>query len=98
MANVNHPGILEEAHVIIFGDREKTYGNPAKNLENIANLWEMYLRGKGIIDEDCDGLFAQDVALMMILLKTARLINTPDHRDSLVDICGYAALIERIKK
>jgi len=90
--------ILEEAQEIIYGDREQTYGAPGKNLENIANLWEMYLRGKGIIHEDCDGLFAQDVALMMVLMKTARLINTPDHRDSLVDICGYAALIERIQK
>jgi hypothetical protein len=31
----------------------------------------------------------------MILLKTARLANDQTHRDSVVDICGYAALIER---
>jgi hypothetical protein len=37
----------------------------------------------------------KDVASMMILLKTARLGNNLDHRDSVVDICGYAALIER---
>ncbi len=98
MADAKQPSILEEAHDIIYGDREQTYGNPAKNLENIANLWEMYLRGRGVLDENCDGLFAQDVALMMILLKTARLINTPDHRDSLVDIAGYAALVDRIRK
>jgi Domain of unknown function (DUF6378) len=33
----------------------------------------------------------------MILLKVARLANDPTHRDSLVDICGYAATIERCK-
>jgi hypothetical protein len=30
-----------------------------------------------------------------VLLKAARLGNDLDHRDSVVDICGYAALIER---
>jgi hypothetical protein len=48
-------------------------------------------------DDGCDGLFAEDVALMMVLMKVARLCNTPDHRDSLVDICGYTALIERVQ-
>jgi hypothetical protein len=40
-------------------------------------------------------LTPQDVSVMMILLKAARLANDPSHRDSVVDICGYAALIER---
>ena len=40
-------------------------------------------------------LNAKDVAVMMVLLKAARLANQQTHRDSVVDICGYAALIER---
>jgi hypothetical protein len=32
---------------------------------------------------------------MMVLVKVARFANDPDHRDNLVDMCGYAALIER---
>ena len=79
--------ILDEAQSIIYGDREKTYGNPAKNLNNIANFWSVYL--------DVE-ISAQDVAQMMVLLKLARLINTPNHRDSLVDAVGYLALVERI--
>jgi len=79
--------ILDEANSIIYGDREKTYGNPAKNLNNIANFWSVYL--------DVE-ISAQDVAQMMVLLKLARLINTPNHRDSLVDAVGYLALVERI--
>jgi hypothetical protein len=81
--------ILEEAQSIIYGDREKTYGHPAKNLLNIAKLWSIYL------DKE---VTAQDVATMMVLLKIARLKNQPDHRDSLVDSVGYLALIERIKE
>lgn len=81
--------ILEEAKSIIYGDREKTYGHPAKNLENIASFWSIYLNNE---------ISAQDVATMMVLLKLARLMNQPNHRDSLVDSVGYLALIERIKE
>ena len=83
--------VLEEAQRIIYGDREKTYGSPSKNLQVIAEMWNAYLG-----NEVC--LTAQDVCVMMILLKSARLKNTPGHRDSVVDICGYAALIERCDK
>ena len=81
--------VLEEAGRIIYGDREKTYGHPSRNLEVIANFWSEYLGGYEIV------LTAKDVAVMMILLKAARLRNDITHRDSVVDICGYAALIER---
>lgn len=80
--------VLHEAERIIYGDREKTYGSPSKNLKVIAEMWNAYLG-----NEVC--LTAQDVCVMMILLKAARLRNTPGHRDSVVDTCGYAALIER---
>lgn len=84
--------ILKEANTIIYGDREKTYGHPSKNLETIAKMWNAYTSAK---PTDNHQLNAKDVAAMMVLLKTARLANNPTHRDSLVDICGYAALIER---
>ena len=83
--------ILKEANTIIYGDREKTYGHPSKNLVTIALMWNAYLSAKA----NKDTLGPKDVAAMMVLLKTARLANNPEHRDSLVDICGYAALIER---
>jgi hypothetical protein len=83
--------VLHEAERIIYGDREKTYGSPSKNLQVIAEMWNAYLG-----NEVC--LTAQDVCVMMILLKAARLKNTPGHRDSVVDICGYAALMERCDK
>jgi hypothetical protein len=87
---VNENNVLKEANTIIYGDREKTYGHPAKNLEAIACMWNAYLKSVGSRE-----LKAQDVCVMMVLLKGARLANDPSHRDSVVDICGYAALIER---
>jgi hypothetical protein len=82
--------VLKEANKIIYGDREQTYGKPSKNLDTIAKMWNAYISAV-----DKRDLNAKDVACLMVLLKTARLANQPDHRDSIVDICGYAALIER---
>lgn len=81
--------LLQQAHEIIHGDREQTYGDPGKNLRTIAAYWSIHLsRTTGVEIE----LTATDVCGMMILLKQARLANTPNHRDSLMDIAGYAGL------
>lgn len=84
--------VLDEAKEIIYGDREKTYGHPSKNLKAIARMWNSYLTSRLNIESQ---LNEKDVAVLMVLLKGARLANDPSHRDSVVDICGYAALIER---
>lgn len=93
--------ILEEAMRIIYGDREQAYGNPRFNLDSIAQFWSVYLKRKfpehqNPFINDMD-ITAEDVAQLMILLKTARLIHNPMHRDSLVDQAGYAALQNRIQ-
>jgi hypothetical protein len=83
--------VLKEANAVIYGDREKTYGHPAKNLKTIAVMWNAYLNAK----IGGDDVSSKDVAAMMMLVKVARFANDPSHRDNLVDICGYAALVER---
>lgn len=86
--------LLQEAHQVIYGDREQTYGDPGKNMRTIANYWNIHLNAAKSINA---GLTEVDVAGMMILLKQARLANNPTHRDSLVDIAGYAGLQDRIQ-
>ena len=78
--------VLKEAERLIFGDREDTYGDPSESFARIANLWTAYT-GKS--------LDSQDVANMMILLKVSRAKGVY-HRDSFVDIAGYAGLAERL--
>lgn len=88
--------ILDDAKAIIYGDREKTYGAPDRNLRLIADYWAAHINAKhpgAHVKID-----ANDVCVMMGLLKFARLANDPTHRDSQVDLCGYAALMERIQK
>lgn len=80
--------ILIEAQNVIYGDREKTYGHPGKNINLIASLWTHYM-GVSITPDD--------VCMMMVLLKVARLKNDPIHRDSQVDIAGYTALMQRVQ-
>ncbi len=86
--------ILKTAQDLIFGDREQTYGAPDQNLKSIAAFWTTYLDNKTRVSGR-GPLTIEDVCQMMILLKTARLIGRPTHRDSLVDQAGYAALQQR---
>lgn len=90
--DVESQSILDEAKSIVSGARRKAYGHPENNFQRIADLWAAYLRcAYPTFDV---GVTREDVALMMILMKVARLIESPDHRDSLVDLAGYAATIE----
>jgi len=75
--------MLLQAHTIIR-ERGKSYGPMLKNHERIAALWSTVL-GHPVTPVQ--------VAMCMTALKLARLIETPNHRDSAVDIAGYAACI-----
>lgn len=93
--------ILQEAQAAVFGERAATYGHPAQNFAAIAALWngwvEATLLAKGPNGATSVVIFtAEDVADLMILTKLARLMTTPDHRDSLVDIAGYAETRARV--
>lgn len=90
--------IFEDARDLIYGDREKDYGDPLENLGNIARYWETYLHSRGFLNPNCnEGLAYFDVCRMMELVKIARLGNSPFARDSSVDVCGYEGLIDRIR-
>jgi len=80
---VNGAEVLSAAGQVIKSDRQRIYGEAEKNFETIAEFWTTYL-----------GTFlsAKDVACMMVLLKIARTISSPDHTDNYVDMCGYGAL------
>ena len=79
---MNKKELLETATNIVMGARQENYGTPESNFQRIADLWSVYL-GRSIT--------SSDVAVMMILMKTARLMNDCKHMDSWVDIAGYAA-------
>lgn len=88
--------ILERARELTTGDRNRVYGDPVYNHENIAGLWNAYITTRSR-SEDWDGdIDAEDVAMMQVLLKVTRIAQRRGHeddaRDSFVDLCGYAAI------
>ena len=72
--------VLREAEKCVCGQREQDYGTPEDNLSRIAEFWATY---KGVEFSPID------VAIMMALLKVARIANNPGHMDNYVDGCGY---------
>lgn len=75
-----YTSILDEAKAAVDA-RRPVYGSPKPNFQRIAALWSAYF-GKDVS--------LADVANLMILVKVARLQETPSHRDSWVDVAGYA--------
>ncbi len=74
--------ILDKAKQIVCGKRENEYGSPEDNFQLIANLWSAY--------KDTE-FTANDVAMLMALLKIARIKTGTATEDSFVDLAGYAA-------
>lgn len=74
--------ILEEAQQLTTGDRQKVYSHPSKDFDRATRMYQP------ILEADIDPKLKH--ALIMIQVKIARLLNTPTHRDSIVDIAGYA--------
>lgn len=83
--------ILETAAACVCGRREEDYGSPEDNFETIAGLWEIYLKAKCISPSADVCVMAEDVAMMMALLKIARIATGRAKSDSFIDLAGYAA-------
>ena len=84
MAETTRKSILAEAEKCVCTDREQQYGSPESNFSLIARLWREYL------DTD-KPITAHDVAVMMALLKIARIASGQAKADNYIDLAGYAA-------
>ena len=76
--------ILDLAKQIVSTDRNTDYGEPEQNFEAIAGLWTAALRGNYLFSP-------HEVAMLMMLVKVARISTSPEVQDHWVDIAGYAA-------
>lgn len=84
MAETTRKKILNEAERCVCTDREQQYGAIENNFSLIARLWREYL-------DTSKPITAHDVAIMMALLKIARIATGTSKEDSYVDACGYIA-------
>jgi hypothetical protein len=81
--------MLQEAIRLTCGDRNASYGEPYENHYDIAQVMNVLFRSKLA---DGQEFTASDVCKIQIATKLCRLSKTPGHRDSFVDIAGYAAI------
>lgn len=75
--------ILKQATDTVCTDREGQYGSPEDNFRRIADLWTTYCGGYSFEPKD--------VAMMMSLLKIARIATGKHKDDNYIDLAGYAA-------
>jgi len=76
--------VIEATQRAVMSDRNADYAPPEENFQRIADLWNLYLEGRGEVTP-------YDTAIMMVLVKVARIQASPHLLDHLVDIAGYAA-------
>lgn len=74
--------ILRTAENMVNGNRAQDYGSVEDNFNTIAMMWSAYT---GHIFN------AKDVAVMMALVKIARISSGHAKEDNRVDLAGYAA-------
>jgi len=74
--------VLDTAKEYVTKDRAADHGNMEDNFSTIGKYWSVHL---GV------DVSATDVAVMMTLLKAARIKSNPSHPDNWVDTCGYMA-------
>jgi hypothetical protein len=74
--------ILDTAKMYVTRDRQATHGEPEDSFSRIAAYWGVYLNRD---------ISSKDVAIMMTMLKIARLDENPSNRDNWIDACGYLA-------
>jgi hypothetical protein len=84
---MNRAEILDTAKEYVTKDRANTHGDAESNFNLIALYWTAHL--DTIVT-------AHDVAVMMTLLKLARMKANPAHIDSPIDAAAYAALAGEI--
>ena len=88
--------ILACAENLVCEERDRQYGNPKDNFEEIGMFWGTYLWHKYNLGNPQNAvgknfISAEDVSAMMVLLKVARICTGKSKEDNWIDIAGYAA-------
>ena len=81
--------ISDEAKRIVHGDRGGNYGHPWDDFSRSAAMWTPIL-GVEVTPEQ--------VAMCLVAVKLSRLVETPGHHDSVVDVAGYAECLGMVQE
>ena len=80
--------ILEEAAEIVTGARQHDYGHARESFAKIATIATV-LTGKDLTPQDC--------CKVLMAVKLTRE-SFQHKRDNLVDLCGYAHLLQELEQ
>ncbi len=83
--------ILQEAEKCVCTDRNDQYGSPENNFALIAKYWNLYLGEPYKVT-------AENVGMMLALMKVARIQTGKFKMDSWIDACGYMAISGEISQ
>lgn len=88
MNEENKQSILDEAKAIVEGSRQSDYGDPVESFERIAKTASM-IAGMDLSPKECCAV------LMAVKIVRERYRHK---RDNLVDLCGYAHIMNEINE
>ena len=85
---MNGPELLEHAAGLVTR-RRREYGEPVELFDHVAQRWSLTLGSR---------VSPAQVVLCLIDLKLARLARDPKHFDSIVDVAGYSAVLQEVRR
>ena len=85
MVRLDKEDVCDIAKRLTSYDRQTDYGSPIEDFTKQAKMWGAIL---GV------NVTPQQIAMCMIAVKLSRLTNSPRHKDSCVDIIGYARCLD----
>ena len=88
LSEENHKSILAEAEEIVNGSRQADYGDAKESFTKVASVASV-MTGKELSPDDCCAV------LMAVKLVRESFAHK---RDNLVDLCGYAELMNQLKE
>ena len=89
----NAKDFCERAGELVSGDRQNTHGDKRRNFDNIAQLWNGYLK---IRRDPQAPLDARNVGQMFVLVKIARGELGAYNEDDALDQVGYSLCVAEI--
>lgn len=88
MSEDDETNILHIADGLVDGPRQEHYGHPFDDFTRVTEA----AKALGIDPTSSP----RHHALYMILVKLQRLVQTPAHMDSVIDVAGYARTYQKV--
>lgn len=84
--------VLQEALAVVTGPRRQAYGDPRESCARLADVWSALFAD---LLRPGQRFEARHVVLGLLALKLMREAHS-HQRDNVVDIAGYAWVLERV--